>query len=385
MGSSNLPKFDSISSDFMTMAIEQAFVSLGVSSPNSAVGAVIVSHGSIVGVGNTQPVGSAHAEIMALRDAGNKAQGSEMYVTLEPCAHHGKTPPCVDAIIRAGIKSVHYAVRDPYDHGNGSGHSVLENAGITVHEGECEKDVLDQLGGYFKYVETRLPLVTVKYAASLDGKIASGSGDSRWVSGRETLLWAHKNRPTYDAIIVGSNTVALDNPQLSARPNNPEAPIDSSVHQPIRIAVDSRGTVSPMAKIFNGDQKTIIATTNLSSKQWCDAIENTGAEILLLPLYEDGNGISRVDLKALVEVCGQRGMHNILFEGGGVLLGSLFDRQLVDKVHAVLAPILIGARTAPSAISGHGAMYMNEAISLKQVQIQTLGDDLLVTGIPEWN
>ena len=385
MGSSNLPKSDFTSSKFMTMAVEQAFAALGVSSPNPGVGAVIVNNGSVVGVGNTQPVGSAHAEIMALGDAGDKAQGSELYVTLEPCAHQWRTAPCVDSIISAGIKSVHYAVRDPYDQVNGRGHSILENAGISVYVGECEKAVLDQLGGYFKYVKTGLPLVIVKYAASLDGKIASNSGDSRWVSGRKTLLWAHKNRPTYDAIVVGSNTVVIDDPQLSARPNNPDGPVDLDVHQPIRVVVDSRGKVDSAARIFAGDQKSIVATTELSSKQWRDEIENVGAEILILPLYEDANGISRVDLKELIQVCGNHGMHNILFEGGGVLLGSLFDRQLVDKVHAILAPIIIGADSAPSAVSGQGAMYMKEATSLTQVEIQFLGDDLLVTGIPEWH
>ena len=385
MGSSSLSKSNFTSTEFMAHAIEQAFFSLGVSSPNPAVGAVIINHGSIVGVGNTQPVGSAHAEIMALRDAGDKAQGSEMYVTLEPCSHQGRTPPCVESIISAGIKSVHYAVRDPYDQVNGRGHSMLENAGIEVHVGECEKAVLDQLGGYFKYIKTGLPLVTVKYAASLDGKIASSSGDSHWVSGHETLLWAHKKRPTYDAIIVGSNTVVIDNPQLTARPNNPDGPVDLDVHQPVRIVVDSRGKVDSNSRIFIGDQKSIVVTTELSSKQWRDGIENTGTEVLKLPLYEDTQSISRVDLKALIEMCGQRGMHNILFEGGGVLLGSLFDRQLVDKVHAIIAPIIIGASTAPSAIAGYGATSMNEVTSLQQVEIQPLGNDFLITGVPEWN
>jgi len=369
----------------MAMAREQAFFSLGVSSPNPAVGAVIVDHDSIVGTGNTQPVGLEHAEVMALRDAGSKAQGSEMYVTLEPCAHHGRTPPCVDAIINAGIKSVHYAVRDPSDHVDGRGHAMLENAGIEVYVGEDEKSILDQLGGYFKYIKYGTPLVIAKYAASFDGKIASGSGDSRWVSGHETLLWAHKNRPTYDAIIVGSNTVLIDNPQLTARPNNPAGPVDLDVHQPIRVVVDSRGKVDSRSKIFSGDQKSIVATTELSSKQWRGEIENIGAEILMLPLYEGMNGILRVDLKALIEVCGQRGMHNILFEGGGVLLGSLFDRQLVDKIYTILAPIIIGADSAPSAISGHGAMYMSEVTSLHQIEIQSLGDDFLITSVPEWH
>ena len=369
----------------MTMARERAFFSLGVSSPNPAVGAVIVAHDAIVGTGNTQPVGLEHAEIMALRDAGNKAQGSEMYVTLEPCAHHGRTPPCVDAIINAGIKSVHYAVRDPSGHVDGRGQAMLENAGISVYVGEDEKAVFDQLGGYFKYIKNGIPLVVVKYAASLDGKIASSSGDSRWVSGRETLLWAHKNRPTYDAIIVGSNTVAIDNPQLTARPNNPDGVVELGVHQPVRVVVDSRGKVESESRVFIGDQKSIVATTELSSKQWRDDIENTGAEVLMLPLYEGLDGISRVDLKALIEVCGQRGMHNILFEGGGMLLGSLFDRQLVDKIHTILAPIIIGADSAPSAIAGHGAMYMSEVTSLHQVEIQSLGDDFLVTSVPEWH
>ena len=179
--------------------------------------------------------------------------------------------------------------------------------------------------------------------------------------------------------------MVIDNPQLTARPNNPDGPVDLDVHQPVRIVVDSRGKVDSNSRIFIGDQKSIVVTTELSSKQWRDGIENTGTEVLKLPLYEDTQSISRVDLKALIEMCGQRGMHNILFEGGGVLLGSLFDRQLVDKVHAIIAPIIIGASTAPSAIAGYGATSMNEVTSLQQVEIQPLGNDFLITGVPEWN
>ena len=383
----------------MRAALQQAAAAQGTTSPNPPVGAVVVRDGEIIARGHTQPLpgaprldGStsdgAHAEVMALRAAGDRARGAEVYVTLEPCAHHGRTPPCTDALIQAGIARVHYALRDPYPEVDGRSHQLLEAAGIQVTTGDGADQSATILAGYLKHQATGLPLVIVKYAASLDGKIAAASGDSRWVSGPDTLAWAHRQRPTLDAIVVGSNTVLLDDPQLTARPADPHGPIDPAVHQPTRIVVDSRGRIAPTARIFQGAPHlagpTIVATTAQSTPEWRATIEATGAEILELPDRPGSSGDSHVDLAALVAECGNRGMLNLLFEGGGIILGSLFDQRLVDRVHAIIAPLIIGAAAAPGPIAGAGADRMADAVALHDITVERLGADILVTGTPTW-
>ena len=390
-------------SPHMRAALDQAAAAQGATSPNPPVGAVVVRDGEIIARGHTQQVGQSHAEVMALAAAGDRARGAELYVTLEPCAHHGRTPPCTDALIEAGVASVHYALRDPFPEVDGRGHQLLEAAGIQVTTGDGADQSRQLLAGYLKHQATGLPLVIVKYAASLDGKIAAASGDSRWVSGPDTLAWAHRQRPTLDAIVVGSNTVLLDDPQLTARPADPHGPIDPAVHQPTRIVVDSRGRIAPTARIFQGAPHlagpTIVATTAQSTPEWRATIEATGAEILELPTHpgapdSDGapgtpgapgsSATSHVDLAALVAECGNRGMLNLLFEGGGIILGSLFDQRLVDRVHAIIAPLIIGAAAAPGPIAGAGADRMADAVALHDITVERLGADILVTGTPTW-
>ncbi|MBT5775419.1 MAG: bifunctional diaminohydroxyphosphoribosylaminopyrimidine deaminase/5-amino-6-(5-phosphoribosylamino)uracil reductase RibD [Dehalococcoidia bacterium] len=401
-------------SPHMRAALQQAAAAQGTTSPNPPVGAVIVRNGEIIARGHTQQPASgaprrdgskssgAHAEVMALAAAGDRARGAEVYVTLEPCAHHGRTPPCTDALIQAGVAAVHYALRDPFPEVDGRGHQLLQDAGIQVTTGDGAHQSRELLAGYLKHQATGLPLVIVKYAASLDGKIAAASGDSRWVSGPDTLAWAHRQRPTLDAIVVGSNTVLLDDPQLTARPADPHGPadpggtretVDPAVHQPIRIVADSRGRIAPTARIFQGAPDlagpTIVATTAQASPEWRATIEATGAEILELPTHPgapdpDGVPTSHVDLAALVTECGNRGMLNLLFEGGGVILGSLFDQRLVDRVHAIIAPLIIGAAAAPGPVAGTGADRMADAVGLRDITVERLGADILVTGTPVW-
>jgi len=381
----------------MRAALDQAAAAQGTTSPNPPVGAVIVLDGEIIARGHTQQAGQSHAEVMALAAAGDRARGADAYVTLEPCSHHGRTPPCTDALIQAGVATVHYALRDPFPEVDGRGHQLLEEAGIPVTTGDGADQSRELLTGYLKHQATGLPFVIVKYAASLDGKIAAASGDSRWVSGPDTLAWAHRQRPTLDAIVVGSNTVLVDDPQLTARPADPHGPADSggireaadpAVHQPTRIVVDSRGRIAPAARIFQGAPDlagpTIVATTAQAASEWRATIEATGAEILELPDRPGASGGSHVDLAALVAECGNRGMLNVLFEGGGVILGSLFDQRLVDCVHAIIAPLIIGAAAAPSPIAGTGAARMADAVGLRDIAVERLGADILVTGTPVW-
>lgn len=362
-------------SPFMQAALDEAALALGTTSPNPAVGAVVVRDGAIVGRGRTQPPGGPHAEVMALRAAGEQARAATVYVTLEPCAHHGRTPPCTDALLAAGVAEVRYALRDPDPLVDGRGAHALSDAGVRVAQGDGEAAAARLLEGYIKHRRTGLPLVVVKFAASLDGRIAAASGDSRWVSGPDTLEWAHRIRPTLDAIVVGSNTVLVDNPQLTARVHGSTV----GVHQPVRIVVDSTGRTPLDARVLSSEAPTLIATTEASAHDWRVAMEGAGAEVLVLPAHH-----GRVDLEALLGILGGRGMLTVLFEGGGVLLGSLFDQRLVDRVQAVIAPLVIGAAEAPAAVVGRGAYRMVDAPRLRDVEVERLGDDTLITGVPVW-
>jgi diaminohydroxyphosphoribosylaminopyrimidine deaminase/5-amino-6-(5-phosphoribosylamino)uracil reductase len=343
-------------------------------SPNPMVGAVVVAaDGSVAGEGVTQPPPGQHAEVAALEAAGERARGATLYVTLEPCAHQGQTPPCTDAIIGAGVSEVHYSVRDPDSQVDGCGHEALETAGIRTVAGEGEEEARRVNEAFFKHRTTGLPFVIAKFAASLDGKIAAASGDSRWVSGSEAREWAHVLRTRIDAILVGSSTVVVDDPLLTARPGGEEA-----AQQPLRVIVDTRGRIPPMAQVLTGDAGTLVATGADSPPSWRASIEGRGAEVLSLPLAGE-----HVDVRALLEELGRRDIVTLLAEGGGVMLGAFFDAGLVDKVQAVIAPLIVGAADAPAAVAGEGAYRMADALRLRDMTVERLGDDLLVTGYPQ--
>jgi diaminohydroxyphosphoribosylaminopyrimidine deaminase/5-amino-6-(5-phosphoribosylamino)uracil reductase len=361
-------------SPFMQLALEASRRAANVS-PNPAVGCVIVKDGSVIAEGFTQPPGGEHAEAMALRLAGEAARGATAYVTLEPCSHQGRTPPCSGALIAAGIARVVYAIDDPDERVAGRGRAQIEAAGVAVECGDGAAGAGRQLEAYLKHRRTGLPFVTVKYAATLDGRIAAGSGDSRWVSGPETLKWAHRNRPYIDAMLVGSSTVVIDNPQLTARPEGIENP-----HQPLRVVVDSRGRIDPGRNVLAGASKTLIATTEASAKDWRQSIAATGGEVVVYAADAEGH----VDLPALLRDLGKREVLSLLVEGGGVIIGSFFDQRLVDKVTLVIAPLIVGAADAPAAVAGHGARYMRDAVRLREMTVDRLGEDILVTGYPIW-
>ena len=362
-------------SEWMRVALEEAAIALGSSAPNPAVGAIVVQNGAVVGRGHTQPPGDDHAEVVALRQAGDRARGAAVYVTLEPCGVHGRTPPCTGALIAARVAAVHYSLLDPDPRVCGSGDRRLREAGIEVEAGDGADEASRLLEGYIKHRRTGLPFVIAKFAASLDGRIAASSGDSRWVSGPQTLEWAHEQRPRLDAIVVGSNTVVVDNPQLTARPGGSA----EGAHQPLRVVLDSRGRVPEGASVLAGPAPTLIATTEASPAEWRQRMERAGAEVLVLPQVD-----GRVDVEALLRALGERGVLTALFEGGGVLLGTLFDRRLVDRVQAVIAPLVIGASDAPAAVAGRGVERMAQAPRLRDVTVERLGDDTLISGIPVW-
>ena len=360
---------------YMRQALEEGRRALGWSSPNPAVGAVVVQEGEVVGTGRTQPPGGNHAELGALRAAGKRARGATVYVTLEPCGHQGRTPACSAALIAAGVAAVHYAIGDPDPRVDGSGRRALEAAGIAVEAGDGSAEVAVQLEGYLHQRRTGRPFMIAKYAASLDGRIAASSGDSRWVSGPQTRAWAHERRQELDAIVVGSETVVVDDPELTARPGGSS----DGAHQPLRVVADSRGRTPEEARVLAGPTPTLIATTAASSQGWRTRMQARGAEVLVLPAEDD-----RVQLEGLIRELGARGALTVLFEGGGVLLGALFDRRLVDRVQAIIAPIVIGAADAPAAVAGRGVERMAQAPRLRELTVTRLGDDTLISGLPEW-
>jgi len=359
-----------MTSEHMQRALALAGGVLGSTSPNPAVGCILVHDGAVVGEGATQPPGEAHAEVVALRAAGAAARGADAFVTLEPHAHQGRTPPCTDALIAAGVRAVRVAMLDPNPRVSGRGVEQLRAAGIDVQVGDGEADARKLNEAYIKHCATGLPFVIAKFAATLDGKIAAASGDSRWVAGEAARAWAHEQRTRIDAIMCGVNNVLLDDPQLTARPGGVLA-----ARQPLRVVADSRGRTPLDAKVLGPGGPTLIATTDASPPEWRAAVGSAGAEALVLP--PDGHG--RVDLRALMRVLGERGVLSLLVEGGGVLHASLFAGGLVDKVHAVIAPKIVGGSLYP-AVAGEGVARMSDAVALRDVEVQRLGDDVVVTG-----
>lgn len=362
-------------SRWMGRAFELARGALGTTSPNPAVGAVVVRDGKIVGEGATQPPGGAHAEILALRQAGERARGATLFATLEPCSHQGRTGPCTEAIIEAGAAEVVAAFGDPDQQVDGTGIERLRAAGISVSLGDGAAEAAELYEAYAHHRRTGRPFVTAKFAASLDGRIAATSGDSRWVSGPETLAWAHRQRPALDAILVGVGTILADDPQLTARPDDWKEPVP----QPLRVVLDSRGRTPLDARVLAEQEhaRTLICTTEASPRGWRAEVEGCGAEVAVLPAAE-----GRVAVEPVLELLGrERGVVSLLVEGGGEVHGRFFDLGLVDKVQAVIAPMLIGG-DAQTAVRGTGAERMADAVRLERISMERLGGDMLVTGYP---
>jgi len=357
---------------YMAQALALAWGALGSTSPNPAVGAVIVKDGQVVGLGQTQPPGGPHAEVVALAQAMERARGATMYVTLEPCCppKAGRTPPCTEAIIASGIAAVHMAILDPNPLVSGRGRARLEEAGIETHRGEGEREARRLNEAYFKFMGGGLPFVTAKLAMSLDGKIATRSGDAYWITGPQARDYGHQLRARVDAILVGVNTVIADDPLLTARPGGQEAQ-----HQPWRIVVDSRGRTPLQARLLKQRGRTIIATTEAIPQERARQLEGAGAEVWRLPAREE-----RVALEALMAELRRKDVTSVLAEGGGAVAGSLFDLGLVDKVVAFIAPIIIGGAEATPAVAGRGVEVVARALRLREVEVERLEEDLLVTG-----
>ncbi|MBN1484516.1 MAG: bifunctional diaminohydroxyphosphoribosylaminopyrimidine deaminase/5-amino-6-(5-phosphoribosylamino)uracil reductase RibD [Chloroflexia bacterium] len=361
----------------MQRALALAERARGRTSPNPLVGAVLVRDGEIVGEGYHQQAGGPHAEIYALRAAGERSRGATLYVTLEPCSHHGRTPPCTEALIAAGIAAAHMAMLDPNPRVNGQGRARLEQAGIVTTVGLGAREAARQNEAFITYIRQGRPFVIAKYACSLDGKIATRSGESRWISGEQSRRRVHELRDQMDAIMVGANTVLNDDPRLTTR-----LPERESVQHPLRIVADSRGRLPLAARVFDPalPGRTILATTAACPQEQREALEERGTEILLLPAGEGG----RLDLAALLRALGQREITSLLVEGGGTLLDAFFRARLVDRVLAFIAPLIIGGAAAPAAVSGEGVARLGQAARLRELEVERVGPDLLLSGYPHW-
>mgnify|MGYP003323130718 CR=1 FL=1 len=358
---------------YMRRAVELAYEVMGSTSPNPAVGAVLVKGGIEIGIGATQPPGQDHAEIVALNQASDQAEGATLYTTLEPCCTWGRTPPCTQAIIAAGITEVHFAVIDPNPNVSGNGRDELEAAGIqvVVEEADGARELYE---AFAKHIQTGVPFVTVKYAMTLDGKIATHTGDSKWVTGAEARRYVPAMRRACDAILVGVNTALTDDPYLTAR-DDVGTPFE---RQPLRVVLDSVCS-TPLKSVMLGQPgATLIATTEAAPDARALALEQAGAEVVVLPSGQD----RRVDLIALMEHLGSRGVVNLLVEGGGSVHGTFFDAGLVDKVYAFVAPQIVGGETSLSPVEGSGVEMMADSWNLTGTRTEHIGLDWLIIGYP---
>ena len=357
----------------MQRALALARQALGSTSPNPAVGAVVVKDGAIIGEGFTLPPGQRHAEIGALEQAGAAAEGAELYTTLEPCCHYGRTPPCTEAIIAAGVKTVYLAVIDPNPQVAGGGCAQLQAAGIQVVV-EDTQGAQELYEGFAKHIQCGIPFITAKFAMSLDGKIATHTGDSKWVTGAASRRVVQEMRRECDAVLVGINTVLADDPQLTARDDG-GSPL---ARQPLRVVLDSQCRTPLEAKIFKEPGNTLIVTSESASPARVAELTDRGAQVLQLPLKEPG----RVDWPETLAELGRRDVVNLLVEGGGVVLGSLFDAGLVDKVYAFIAPKIIGGEAALGPVGGKGAPTMSQSWRLERTRWEQVGEDWLIIGYP---
>lgn len=359
--------------DYMEKAISLARLALGQVSPNPAVGALVIKDNEVIGKGYTQPPGCGHAEVVALEQAGEAAIGSTMYVTLEPCCHYGKTPPCSSAIIAAGIKEVHMAILDPNPIVSGRGKEELEAEGVRVSVGERRQEARDINEAYIKYITTGMPFITAKYAMSLDGKIATHSGDSKWISNEESRHYAHHLRYINDAIMVGVNTILADDPHLTTRCCGGRG--GTVKKQPLRVIIDSEGHTPLTAQLFQEPGETLLVLGRKIKPQEMEDYTKIGTEPLALPSTKD-----YIDLKKLFKKLGERGITSVLVEGGSILLGSIFDQGLVDKMVVFIAPIIVGGEKAKTAVAGKGIAKVVDSFKLKRVNIERFGQDIMISG-----
>lgn len=354
---------------FMREALDLAKSAEGRTTPDPMVGAVLVKRGRIISMGYHGEVATPHAESWAIQKAGEDARGSTLYLNLEPCNHYGNNPPCTETIIKAGIKRVVASMKDPNPLVNGKGFAKLKRYGVRVEVGLLEEEARKLNEVFLKYITTGRPFVCLKTAMTIDGKIATRTGASRWVASPASLRFAHHLRNIYDAILVGVNTVLIDNPRLDVRRVE-------KVKDPIRIVLDTFARAPLKSNVMNlSISKTIIAVGPKAPKQRIEALIRKGAEVLRIEA-RGGN----IDIKELLKKLGEMKITSVLVEGGGEVNASFIDAKAVDKAYFNIVPKIFGGRTAKTPVEGEGVKLPSQAKWLKSVHVERIGDDLLVSG-----
>jgi diaminohydroxyphosphoribosylaminopyrimidine deaminase/5-amino-6-(5-phosphoribosylamino)uracil reductase len=353
----------------MSRALALALRGQGLVEPNPMVGCVIAHGPDVVGEGWHKEYGGPHAEIEALMAAGPRAAGATLYVTLEPCCHEAKTPPCVPAIVAAGVRRVVAALSDPFPMVDGRGFRALRAAGVEVEVGLMESEARDLCAPFFRLICDNRPWILAKWAMSLDGKIAARGGDSRWISGDAARRVVHDLRRRVDVILVGKNTAILDNPLLTPRPSGPR--------NPLRVVVDTNASLPLSHKLVATAREapTLVAVGLSAPREHCGRLAAAGCEVLTCAGKTHDERCSEL----LVELAGRR-MTNVLVEGGGTLLGNLFDNGWIDEIHVFIARKLIGGASAASPLAGLGVDKVQSARRLSRLEFRELDEDLYVSG-----
>ncbi|HYL80970.1 MAG TPA: bifunctional diaminohydroxyphosphoribosylaminopyrimidine deaminase/5-amino-6-(5-phosphoribosylamino)uracil reductase RibD [Candidatus Acidoferrum sp.] len=364
---------ESIETDakWMRRALDLATRARGRTSPNPMVGAVLVKDGEVVGEGFHAYAGSDHAEVVALNEAEDSATGATLYVGLEPCCHHGRTPPCVERILNAGVRRVVAACEDPNPAVRGKGIAALRGAGVAVDVGVLAEEATRLNEAFFTHIRTGRPFVILKAAASLDGKIATRTGESRWITGEAARHRVHQLRNEVDAVLVGIGTVLRDDPLLTTRLGIPDQ------RDPARVVVDNLARLPLRAKIVNraSTAPTLLAVSQTAPRARLEALEREGIQVITV----DGSP-RRVALDQLMDALGKLGFLSVMIEGGAEINASALREGVVDKVLLFLAPILIGGKSAPTAVGGEGIESLGLATRLRDVRIERFDDDILVEG-----
>jgi diaminohydroxyphosphoribosylaminopyrimidine deaminase/5-amino-6-(5-phosphoribosylamino)uracil reductase len=364
-----MPDRLSLDEQYMRQALRLARRGLGKVSPNPMVGAVIVKGGRVIARGYHRYFGGDHAEIDALQSAGEDVGGATLYVTLEPCRHRGKTPPCTDAIIRSQIARVVVGMLDPFPEMRGKSIELLNQQGIETVVGVMEDECRALNEVYLKYITSGLPYVTVKWAQTLDGKIATAAVDSRWISSPQSLKLAHKLRATHDAILVGVNTVVRDDSELTTRL--------VKGRNPVRVVLDSRLRIPLEAKVLKNQSaaRTLVAYTPAAPKENLAALKNMGVEVLTVP--PDAAG--RVDIQALLKTLAQRQISSLLVEGGAQTITSCLRLGLADKIIVIIAPKIMGAGLSP--VADLNITDLSRALKLTFTRVYKSGEDIVMEGV----
>ncbi|MGM0899546.1 MAG: bifunctional diaminohydroxyphosphoribosylaminopyrimidine deaminase/5-amino-6-(5-phosphoribosylamino)uracil reductase RibD [Bacillota bacterium] len=354
--------------EYMKLAIELARSAAGQTSPNPNVGAVVVKNNQIVGMGAHLKAGEPHAEVHAIRMAGEKTKGATIYVTLEPCSHHGKTPPCADLIIASGIERVVVASTDSNPLVAGRGISKLKDAGISVETGVLENEALELNEIFFHFIETGLPYVTLKSASSLDGKTATATGESKWITGEAARHDVHRLRHRHDAILVGVNTVIADDPSLTTR-------LPGGGKNPVRIILDSTLRTPLSARVVrDGEAPTWLITTSKAEKAKVAEMEAHGVEVVVLT--------ETLTIPEILKSLAERGITSLFVEGGAEVHGSFLKAGAFQQLISYMAPKLIGGKSAPSVFGGEGLVHIEDAVSLRIKDVTMIGDDIRVIATP---